>query len=411
MPFPYLCFNKIKYLAMYIKSISIKNFKGFDDIELSFENENQQGKRQWTVILGENGVGKSNLLKAIALIALADDTFLEFSDWQAEWIKIGADEGVIEATFRMKNELHTYKKIFTRPTFGKKFDNSSNKNIFIAAYGASRNLFLGNYLGTNEKQSRETLAVANLFKSNSPLYPITAWAMDLDYRKGERGLSIVRNALEGFLPEVSFEGIDKENRQLMFKTVDGVLSLDQLSDGYKNMAAWFGDLMFRITEHYKDIENPLLAEGILLLDELELHLHPSWQRKLYDFITEKLPNMQIIATTHSPLAAQQAGENELYALRRNEEHKIEILPFIGSPRKMLIHQLLMSPIFGAVTDEALSVEKKKNEFRASSTKEKKRGLEQRNIQEILPERPYLAMSEEQKNLLDRLEQHLNLPKP
>ncbi len=394
---------------MYIKSISIKNFKGFDDIELSFEKENQQGKRQWTVILGENGVGKSNLLKAIALLSI--DSTIALISSSDEWIKKDTISATIKAIF-VSNGKEQEKKISFDSKVLPDIHDARDESPFIVAYGATRSLNLGEHIGNRSiYPGKDTQAVGNLFNPNSFLHSITAWAIDLDYRKGEKGLTIVKQALEGFLPEVSFECIDKENRQLMFKTVDGVLSLDQLSDGYKNMAAWFGDLMFRITEHYKDIENPLLAEGILLLDELELHLHPSWQRKLYDFITEKLPNMQIIATTHSPLAAQQAGENEVFALRRNEENKIEVIPFVGSPRKMLINQLLMSPVFGAVNDEALSVEKTKNEIRVSNTTQKKRGLEQENIKEMLPERPYLAMSEEQKDLLERLEQHLNLHKP
>jgi predicted ATPase len=400
---------------MYIKSISLKNFKGFDDITLSFEKENQKEARQWTILLGENGVGKSNFLKAIALLCIGNRIELMLSS--EELIQYGHQVSSIKAVFDIDGNAE--ERIIA---FGTVMDyqNTSNpklKNLLVVAYGATRGLNLGNHLGNSSiYKNKDTQAIGNLFNPNSALYSITTWAMEMDYIKGEKGLKIVKQALEGFLQDINFVGIDKEKRQLMFKTSDGIFALEQLSDGYKNMAAWFGDLMSRITEHYKDIENPLLAKGILLFDELELHLHPTWQRKLYDFISEKLPNFQVIATTHSPLTAQQAQENELYALKRFN-NRIELIPFVGSPRKMLINQLLMSPVFGISSDEALSVEKAKEDYRKSAAKSRKiasKGLESMNsftdnaLASVLPDRASLAISDEQKDLLERLEQALNL---
>lgn len=125
-----------------------------------------------------------------------------------------------------------------------------------------------------------------------------------------------------------------------------------------------------LTRHSRIDKDPLKARGLLLIDEIDLHLHPRWQRQLHEFLTSKLPNFQIIATTHSPLTAQQANENELYALRR-EKKKVEIIPFRGAPDKMLLHQLLMSPLFGLETDESLKVQEAKSQARSISLKKRK----------------------------------------
>ncbi len=85
-------------------------------------------------------------------------------------------------------------------------------------------------------------------------------------------------ALKDLLPGVSLARIDRENRSLIFETQDGELPLDQLSEGYQNMAAVQGDLLYRITEVYRDYKTPLSARGLLLIDEIDLHLHPVWQR-------------------------------------------------------------------------------------------------------------------------------------
>jgi len=168
---------------------------------------------------------------------------------------------------------------------------------------------------------------------------------------------------------MEFARIDRQKRQIIFKTVDGEVPLGQLSDGYQNMAAWCGDLLYRITETFPDRKDPLETRGVLLIDELDLHLHPVWRRQLVDFLSSALPNFQFIATTHSALTAQQSGEGELYVIRREgTKHRPTLVPFIGEPRKMMLHQLLMSPMFGLATMDSVEVEQARTVVRRLSTK-------------------------------------------
>jgi hypothetical protein len=104
----------------------------------------------------------------------------------------------------------------------------------------------------------------------------------------------------------------------------------------------------------------------LLIDELDLHLHPLWQRQLKKFITKKLPNFQIIATTHSPLTAHQSGENELYALQRTSGTPPVLRPFKGDPQKFMLHQLLLNPIFGLTTVDSAAVESLRKQYKAQT---------------------------------------------
>lgn len=199
----------------------------------------------------------------------------------------------------------------------------------------------------------------------------------------------------------------------MFSTPDGEMALNLLSDGYQNVLAWIGDLMFRINENFKNFNEPLKARGLLLIDEIDLHLHPRWQRQLHAFLLNKLPNFQIIATTHSPLTAQQADENELYALRR-ERRKVELVPFRGAPNKMLLHQILMSPVFGLETDESLKVEEAKTKIREISLKGRKSKADEAlisNFSETLNEtsvnvRTNSLLSENDLELLNTINQEL-----
>jgi predicted ATP-binding protein involved in virulence len=183
------------------------------------------------------------------------------------------------------------------------------------------------------------------------------------------------------------------------------------------VTAWVGDLMYRINETFNNFNEPLKARGLLLIDEIDLHLHPRWQRQLHAFLQTKLPNFQVIATTHSPLTAQQADEGELYALRR-EQKRVELIPFKGAPNKMLLHQILMSPVFGLESDESLKVEKAKTKIREISLKGRKSNADKALINrfsETLDETPLnlrtnSLLSEEDVELLSTINRELKSKK-
>jgi predicted ATPase len=414
---------------MFLKTLRLRNFKCLADIEISFEKTDTLN-RQWTLILGENGTGKSNVLKAIALVTCGSNALGELLGETDSWIRNDQESCRIDATLgTKKGEIREISLIINRK------DNYSNiitnnkeslhlideaiehadRNYFIVAYGASRRLPLENFPNFERASlGVRSSNVRSLFSNAASLNPLTSWIIDLDYRAGEEGLAIVKSALEDFLPNASFHSIDKLKRQVLFSTVDGIVPLDYLSDGYQNMAAWIGDLLYRVTETFKDYKNPLLARGVLLIDEIDLHLHPKWQRRLTDFITNKLPNFQVIATTHSPLTAQQAGEGELYALKREVNNEIHLIPFIGSPKALLINQLLMTPVFGLETDESLAVEQKKAAYtelknKKSKSEEDDKQLEilAKDLKATLPKRDTSVMTEESLSLLQRIEANLN----
>jgi AAA domain, putative AbiEii toxin, Type IV TA system len=242
----------------------------------------------------------------------------------------------------------------------------TTRNYMICGYGASRRLAAGSKKVSRSSPFTNTRAqaVGTLFSNDAELNPLQEWAADLHYTREDVGLRMVEDVLKHLLPGLKFKEIDRTKRELIFETPDGDVPLSRLSDGYQNMAGWCGDLLYRITSTFEDYKKPLEARGVLLIDELDLHLHPVWQRKLRDFLDTKLPHFQILATTHSALTAQQSGEGELYFLRRPDASAAPRLePFLGSPRKLLIHQLLLSPQFGLETVDSRPVEELKNEYR------------------------------------------------
>lgn len=418
---------------MFLKEIELINFKCHDHLKLSFSTEDEENPiRKTTFMLGENGTGKSAFLKAVALITAGSNALGEVLGNPDEWVKNGKKYAEIRAVITtVEGEERQLKLKITRGYYLKEIidDNSetlflidqaikkADRNYFVVAYGASRRLNReeSRLFNTNSKsRSPRSSNIVSLFNPDAALISLTSWAMDLDYSgKAGSGMQTVKNALNKFFVEnVKFKTIDKEKKQLIFSTPDGEVPLEQLSDGYQNVAAWVGDLMFNITNTFKDHKDPLKARGLLLIDEIDLHLHPIWQRQLHTFIKTKLPNFQIVATTHSPLTAQQAEEHELYALKR-EGKKVEVISFIGDPSKLLVHQILMTPVFGLPTDESLMVEKKKEEYGKLKSKKKHTIAEKtkftslaKEVKEITPDRYTNAKQKKEMALLEKLESRL-----
>ena len=128
---------------------------------------------------------------------------------------------------------------------------------------------------------------------------------------------------------------------------------------------------------------PLYTHGLLLIDEVALHLHPAWQRELRQFLNEKLPNLQIVATTHSPLAAQQAEMGELFILRRPAPKKSPVLePFIGTPSDFLVQELITGSAFDIPTINSAKMERVRERYISLRDKKDRTDSEQMELEII-----------------------------
>ena len=373
---------------MFIKKLTLKNFrcfktleidfKGIIDIEQSLEQSSSLSSaseplpknRARTLILGENGTGKSNILKAIALVTSGSNALGELLGNVDDWIRYQTDECRIdlEMTIDDGSTRHIWLEMHRGDHLGDIMKRSSeslqeidaalshtDRNYFIVGYGSSRNAGSGgNSFKSKRSSSQRAQCVVSLLDKTAELNSIEEWALDLDYRS-DGGMDVIRKVFDDFLPNTKFHSIDKKERRLLLETKDGIIPFSALSDGYQNMASWIGDILYRINDIFYDRKEPLNTKGVLLIDEIALHLHPVWQRELLGFIQRTLPNMQLIATTHSPFIAQQAGKAELYTIER-VKNDLRMDVFSGDPSSLLLHQIVMSDVFGMPTDESVEVE-------------------------------------------------------
>ena len=381
---------------MFLKRIRIDNVRAIAGLEVDF-NSDDGGARKWTLLLGENGTGKSTILRCIALLLCGRDALPELLGRDpSSWIRSGRTsariDGTIAAAQGEEHEVHL--ELRRNETISKTIDRNAKplapleealahtrRSYFLTGYGASRRLGRPGIPG-DEQRSGRAARVRTLFDADAALRPLASWAMDLHYVRGESFLSLIRSALAELLPDARFKDIDKTRKTLVFDTADGPVSLDDLSDGYQNVAAWVGDLLYRTTGTFDDYSNPLATRGLLLIDEIDLHLHVKWQRQLRRFIENKLPNFQIVATTHSPMTAQQAGRGEVHVLARPTPAAApEIRGYDTSPDRLALHQLI-EPFFGIDTVDSARITGLKDEYRALKGKSRRSADENRRLETL-----------------------------
>ncbi len=366
---------------MKLVSLYLKNVRCYEEIYLDciFYKGEKQTLRGRTIILGYNGTGKTTILKSIALILSGSNALGELLGNPNSWIMYSASSCVIQATVEFSDkEEKTFEIILQRDdsladvvsrnlTSLNMVDDilRNEKTRFLSlGYGVRRTTIgVGFDNKTSIYNNKQAENVATLFNSQSVLYPFETWLLDVHYEEGKKGLDKIALLFNELIPDNAFHSIDKKKKKILFKNKDGIVEFNQLNDGFKIIANWLGDLLYRISKEFENLKNPLEAKFILLIDELGLHLHPSLQRTVMQRITNLFKNAQIVATTDSPFVAQQAGESELFTVIRDNDDVLNLFHYENDPRKLLIHQIIMSDIFGLATDESVFVEEAKNKLR------------------------------------------------
>lgn len=344
---------------MKLKSITLNNFKGMDNIELSLDQKT-------TVIFGINGVGKSTILKAIDLLyanIIAKLTKKKTTEFDKDDISYGKSKATIEAKFVFEDgEEKEYSRSFDRANgrnnnpnqlkeLVEKFENNyivkgyddgegnwieetDDKNMSIFAnYGVNRIVLdvpvrapkeQFEKLDAFDKAIESTIDFRNLFKWFRNQEDIENQAKVRNNNMGyeDRSLKVVKKAMLAMLD--GFEDIHIERKPLSMKvTKNGRnFKINQLSDGEKCTISLFGDLARRMALANPGRENPLEGTGVVLIDELELHMHTSWQRKVLGVLKETFPNIQFIITTHSPQILGELDDKYNLVYLKKEDQKI-----------------------------------------------------------------------------------------
>ncbi len=202
----------------------------------------------------------------------------------------------------------------------------------------------------------------SLFDENAELRNAEEWLLRTDYAASKKSAiqaearsraKLIKSVLIDLLPDVDDirfptpEDVDAGPR-VEFHTPYGWVPIRQLGLGYKTLIAWMVDFASRLFERYPGSPNPLAEPAVCLVDEIDLHLHPRWQRTIMQYLSERFPNTQFIVTAHSPLIVQAAVDANIAILRREGDHVVIDQSFKGI-HGWRIDQVLTSDLFGLET--------------------------------------------------------------
>ena len=266
----------------------------------------------------------------------------------------------------------------------------------VFVYGATRHMGHDNL----DKDQLADDSLVSRFSIPTELYDAEEILLDLDYlalkegnqnaRSSER-LAQVKRILASVLPDVTdATGIEilgpkplrpSESRGgVTFETPYGSVPLSGLSLGYKTTLAWALDLAARLYRRYPDSANPLAEPAVVLVDEIDLHLHPRWQREITADLAEHFPATQFIATAHSPVMAQSTVDAKLVVLRRDGD-RVTINSHPQFVEGWRVDQILTSDLFG-VAARSPAIERLIEDRYVLLSKDERTVSEERRLQEL-----------------------------
>jgi predicted ATPase len=360
---------------MFLKAISLENVKGFRRLSFDFKRPDD-GYAGWTVFVGGNSSGKSTLLKAIALALMGPEAGrqllgttkgwiykdLSRADIQAiiSWDSVldnfkggGKPPGSFEASVRWQLEKKDDVPVFRSAPLPKNKRITSaqrgpwNQNAagwFSAGYGPMRRLS-----GSSSESIRYAVGggiiarYVTLFREDAALSESEEWLRKMHARSlepGRENQAEIKSLLDGVTTLLG-DGLLPHGMRISRLTVDNVFVIDDreielpmrdISDGCRSVYATVLDLVHGMFEVYgggslfaksDDGLSVVARPGIVIIDEIEAHLHPAWQRDIPIWLKTHFPSVQFLVSTHSPLVAQAADPNGIFVLPLQDEAERE----------------------------------------------------------------------------------------
>lgn len=343
-----------------ITSFHIEGFRGIKNASL----EGIPADTKWIFLTGKNGGGKTSVLQALFVGLLGKEegnTILERGNFKINITALTIDKDTIEF---LEDGSREYRHSVSSLWSGNPHDDRFMSEKPVIAYGAARTQLEVSSVQWEHIYSRSQ----SLFGLNTSLLNIEAELKNWIYRSDSQELKTrhmlmaellksrsetLSKLLLKLMPNLSKIEVDiVQDRVMYFEKDDLGLNIKepktftQLASGNRSIIAMIGDLVIRLFQVQDSVSNPSDLEGIVLIDELDIHLHPTWQKALPGLLSEIFPKIQFIASTHSPIPLLGAPkESVVLKVQQSSEAGITVEKLDIDVTKLLPNSLLTSPIF------------------------------------------------------------------
>jgi energy-coupling factor transporter ATP-binding protein EcfA2 len=409
---------------MWIEALQIHNIRSFEFQGFSFARG--KGKPyHWVTLLGENGGGKSTVLQALGLLLAGPEGAQTLVPRPVGWLRDESELGAFNVRFHQGSKdpakatrktfnydllltgrlkLGLGNQIYTEPTILSLPDPelswlrenvfaSRGAGWFAAGYGAFRRLTRSQQVvvPSLEPQARYTNFLTQ-FNEDEPLATFERWMVYLDYVIAKRGRTRASlqarrwrelgiHAINQMLPRgTRFDSVSDQGR-ILFDVEGQKVPTLAMSDGYRSVLALSGDLVWRLIQAFPESSTPLHEEGVVLIDELDIHLHPRWQRYIASWMREQFPNIQFFVATHSPFVAAGAGADAL-TLRLTLKEGVTRVEQVETPVALSVDRILQSEAFGQLSPYSPPTQEAIDRYDALARKKKRSKAEEKEFAEL-----------------------------
>jgi len=387
---------------MYIKQLQIKNIRAIKSFSMQFENP-----AGWHVLIGDNGAGKSSIIRSLALMLIGPEEIAGIKPNWNNWLQWKAKEGSVQVeieraehidlpggttggSIKFKTALNWKRKEANHVILDEKGGpkNPAKNTLwggksgwFSAGYGPFRRFTGGSYemekVFGNPSYGR-LASHLSLFGEDVALTEATKWMMNLRFQTLEK--KVKHDLLSDLKKLINSDKFLPHGTQLKSVSSDGVIFVDgngaeisvtQMSDGYRSILSLTFELIRQLIRVYGDekVFNQVRKgkmqidlPGVVLIDEVDAHLHPTWQTRIGQWFIQYFPNIQFIVTTHSPLVCRACEYGSIWRLA-SPGSDIKSAEITGTDKNKLIFGNVLDAYGTEVFGKAITISKEGNDKR------------------------------------------------